>query len=1001
MKGDVHIEIGSGQFQHWPEAIQVDVRPAPGIDVVADATCLPFDSEVTKGVYCSHLLEHLSYADGLLFLKESYRIMKKGSRLEISCPDFSALCRIYLLTQNLEHRIGDLDRLASTFYGNQSHWSDFHRSGYDYDLLSHQLLKTGFSRITRLPSAERIGNLREKKARELYELRVEAFKPIRRTGKRQISTEVQGLIWGSEAEYLKANARAVASRNALINRLSKSLSDPLSVLLQLYMMRGDLQQAFPEVLAGDYGRLVEWAGNTVDDRVDQDYRRLMRYAEWYKSSPWVELARIREALARTADEKDSVQRKLGEIREALARTADEKDSVQRKLGEIREALARTADEKDSVQRKLGEIREALARTADEKDSVQRKLGEIEGSLGWQLILGYRQLLVEKLPPKSLRRRILEMLFSQTMMMARLVASRKNAAPPASHHISRKAFMALPLNKQYQIFLASDPPDQVRIPKLRLEIAKMFKKPLVSIVMPVFETDDRCLRAAIESVRCQIYENWELCIVDDSSTRQSVARTLDYYRKLDHRVKVSFLRKRSGIAQASNAAIELAMGEFVAFLDHDDQLTDQALYEVVKCVNEHPDAHIIYSDEDKIDVDDKRIDPFFKPDWSPDLFLSMNYIPHFIVYRRSLLEELGSFRAGFEGSQDYDLALRAVERTNQIYHVSKSIYSWRMTPTSTALSLSAKPTAREAAKQALAQALERRGIHGGILDGYNQWYRVKYIPKGDSLVSIIIVTHDNPNLLKTCIESVQKKTAYRNFEIVVVDHDSRKPETLDYLRSLGHRIIRFEDEFNFAKFNNSASSTARGRYLLFLNDDTEAMQADWLGEMVGILDTRNDVACVGAKLLYPDGRIQHASVVLGLGGTAGHPFRGMPNAEPGYFGLAHMIRNCSAVTAACMLVRRDVFKAVGGFDERLVVGGNDVDLCIRMRKAGYQIVYNPYAVLYHREGATRGKAFPSSDYNYFIKKLRDDIANGDPFYNKNLSTESEHACYLINPRLLGF
>jgi hypothetical protein len=277
-----------------------DVRANPGKDVVADATCLRFASEVAEGIYCSHLIERLSYTDGLLLLKEFYRIMKKGLRLEISCPDLSALCRIYLLTQDLEHKIGDVDKLASAFYGAQVHSADFHRSGYDYDLLSRLLAKTGFSSITRLTSAEGIGDLRVKRPRQLCELRVEALKPIRRTGKTRISVEEQGVKWTNETEYLKAE---LASRNALIDKLLRSFSDPLSVLLQLYVTRNDLQQASPEVRTGNYGRLMEWAKDTVENRVDQEYPRLMRYAEWYRSSPWYGLLRARQALLRSEEEK--------------------------------------------------------------------------------------------------------------------------------------------------------------------------------------------------------------------------------------------------------------------------------------------------------------------------------------------------------------------------------------------------------------------------------------------------------------------------------------------------------------------------------------------------------------------------------------------------------------------------------------------------------------------------------------------------------------------------
>lgn len=391
----------------------------------------------------------------------------------------------------------------------------------------------------------------------------------------------------------------------------------------------------------------------------------------------------------------------------------------------------------------------------------------------------------------------------------------------------------------------------------------------------------------------------------------------------------------------------------------------------------------FTDEDRINFEGERTGPFFKPDWSPDLLLSMNYFAHLLVLRRSLLEEIGGFRSGFEGSQDYDLVLRATERTSWIYHVPRVVYSWRMSSTSTASSLASKPYARAAAKRALGEALERREVRGEVLDGYNYWYRVKYTPTGDSIVSVIIITHDNPGLLRRCLTSVKRLTSYRNFEVILVDHESRNQETLSYLRSLDYPIIRYEGEFNFSKISNLATKAAKGRYLLFLNDDIEVLEPNWLSEMVGILDNRNDVGAVGAKLLYPNGRIQHAGVILGLGGTAGHPFRGNDDSDPCYFGFPHVIRNCIAATAACMLVRKELFDALGGFDEKLAVGGNDVDLCVRMRKASYRVVYTPYAVLRHCEGATRKGPFPLSDYSYFISKLRNDIRAGDPYYHPSL------------------
>jgi GT2 family glycosyltransferase len=525
-----------------------------------------------------------------------------------------------------------------------------------------------------------------------------------------------------------------------------------------------------------------------------------------------------------------------------------------------------------------------------------------------------------------------------------------------------------------------------------EIDRFLRKPTISILMPVYNPDPKWLTEAIESVRAQIYPNWELCIADDLSADTLRKIILDYARQ-DNRIKVTFLERHEGIAGATAQALSIANGQFIGFLDHDDKFAEDALFEVARVLNVRPELDFIYTDEDIIDEHGHRVDPFFKPNWSPDLLLTMNYVPHLVVYRKEVLLEVGSVRKGFDGAQDYDLALRVTERSNRIGHVAKPVYSWRRTRESTASSLAAKPFARDAAKKALKEAMDRRGVEAEVLDGYNQWYRIKYRLRNYPLISIIIVSHDRPDLLKACLESIRAKTSYKNYEIIVVDHRSEKRKTMEYLRSLACKVIRYDEEFNFAKINNFASERANGNYLLFLNDDTEVIESGWVEEMVSILESRADVGIVGVKLLYRDMRIQHAGVVLGCGGSAGHPFRGIPDSHSTYFGFAHIIRNCIAVTAACMMIKRQLFDRLKGFDVSLTVGGNDVDLCIRAYELGYLTVYTPYSVLYHLEGSTR-RAFPLSDYEYFTKKW-EKLLRCDPFYNLNLSLESEDKLYTLN------
>ena len=383
------------------------------------------------------------------------------------------------------------------------------------------------------------------------------------------------------------------------------------------------------------------------------------------------------------------------------------------------------------------------------------------------------------------------------------------------------------------------------------------------------------------MRQQLYPYWELCLVDDASTAAHIATLLQSLAASDSRIKLKLLTANEGISGASNHALSLATGEFVGPLDHDDMLAPDALYEVAVRLNADPSIDFVYTDHDIRDLEGHRRAPFFKPDWSPDLLLSMNYITHLCVYRRSLVERVGGFRKGLEGSQDYDLLLRLTEQTQRIAHIAKPLYSWCQAPTSVSSDPQSKPYAHEAGRRALQDALVRRGIAGEVLDGYGApyRYRVKRRIIGEPLVSIIIPTRDNRRLLERCLESLDARTAYRRFEIIVVDNESREPDTVDYLNHLRHRVVPFPGPFDFAEMNNVAAATARGEHLLFLNDDTEIMTADWLEAMLEH-SQRAEVGVVGPRLLFPNDTIQHAGVVVGIMGKAGHAFWGLPGRSPG-------------------------------------------------------------------------------------------------------------------------
>jgi len=540
---------------------------------------------------------------------------------------------------------------------------------------------------------------------------------------------------------------------------------------------------------------------------------------------------------------------------------------------------------------------------------------------------------------------------------------------------------------YQLWLARNEPNDEDLKAHRNESQSFPYRPKISIITPVWDTDKRWLELAVNSVLNQAYANWELCLVDDASGQPHIKGMLRGYAGKDDRIKVKFLTENLGIAGASNQAIALASGEFVGFLDHDDELRPDALYEVVKLLNRDRGLDLIYSDEDRIDARGNRMQPFFKPDWSPDLLMSMNYICHFTVIRKEIIDNLDGFRGGFEGSQDYDLVLRVTEKSQKIAHISKPLYSWRIIPGSTAASFGAKPYAHDAAIKALSDSLDRRGIPGHIIQFTPGRYRVKYAITNEPLVSIIIPTRNNYKKLARCISSIESKTTYKNYELIIIDHDSKDSKTVAYLSTLSHKVIRYTGKFNFSAINNLGVGAARGEHIVFLNDDTEVIEPGWLAAMLEH-SQRREVGMVGALLLYQRGsqfagKIQHAGAILGIR-VAGHAFKHTPVNESDYLSLHRVIRNCSAVTAACAMMRKDLFLEMGGFNNSLPVAFNDIDLCLRLRDKGYLIIYTPFSVLYHEEGGTRGDGHPPEDETNMLSRWSDVISKGDPYYNRNLT-----------------
>ncbi|MGZ5004258.1 MAG: glycosyltransferase [Chthoniobacterales bacterium] len=519
--------------------------------------------------------------------------------------------------------------------------------------------------------------------------------------------------------------------------------------------------------------------------------------------------------------------------------------------------------------------------------------------------------------------------------------------------------------------------------MRAEAKKFAYAPLFSIITPVFNTPNEWLQMAVDSVRAQVYGNWELLLIDDASTNAQTIECLQSLTSNDARIRLVRREKNGGISVASNDGIKAASGEWIGLLDHDDALEPDALFHGVKLLQKIRDADLIYSDEDKIT--DAGLDaPFLKPDWSPDFFLSYNYLCHFTIFRRSLVEQVGGFRSEFDGAQDYDLFLRIIEKTQRIHHIPRVLYHWRRTATSTADNIRRKPEALEAGRKAILEHLQRRGEAGYVaIDWRTHGYWVKREIKHARKISIIIGTRDRIPLLARCIETLIAKTSYREYEIVIVDNDSASDEARHYFMHTLHRVLRYDGPFNFSAMNNFAVEQTDSPWLLFLNNDVEIIESEWLTAMVEHVQ-RPEVGAVGVRLLYPNETIQHAGVVMGVGGIAEHAFKNFGAEDPGVCRQLQVTRNYSAVTGACLLTRREVFDEVGGFDEaQLPVTFSDVDLCLKMRRAGYLIVYTPFAKLIHHESATRHRSAEPRESDVIRQRWGDVLAR-DPYYNPNLS-----------------
>ena len=549
---------------------------------------------------------------------------------------------------------------------------------------------------------------------------------------------------------------------------------------------------------------------------------------------------------------------------------------------------------------------------------------------------------------------------------------------------------VPYGPWYEAYI----PDETELEKQRHH--RFSSAPLISVAVPAYRTPETFLRQMIDSLLAQTYGNWELCIANGSPDDEQMKQVLAEYTQRDSRIRVQELKENLGIAGNTNAALAMTEGEFAGILDHDDLLAPNALYEIALALEKDPELDAVYTDEDKVTTDlSEHFQPHLKPDFNLDLLRSNNYICHFFVARQSVIRKAGGFRQEFDGAQDHDFIFRCVEEAGKIGHVPEILYHWRTHKASTADNPASKMYAFEAGRRAIEAHLKRTGTEGTVTHTPDLgFFRVQYPVHGEPLVSIIIPNKDEKEALHACIASIKEKTKYQNYEIIIVENNSTSEEIFAYYEELKKdpkiRVIRWEKEFNYSAINNYGARYANGEYLLFLNNDVTVITEGWLTEMLGMCQ-RREVGAVGVKLLYPDDTIQHAGCVIGIGGIAGHMFVNMPANRTGYLHKASILQDMSAVTAACMMMKKAAFEEVGGFTEELSVAFNDVDLCLKVRETGRLIVYDPYVQLYHMESKTRGAEDSQEKVRRFQEEIEyirchwiDILKKGDPYYNKNLS-----------------
>jgi O-antigen biosynthesis protein len=764
---------------------------------------------------------------------------------------------------------------------------------------------------------------------------------------------------------------------------------------------------FPEAM--DLFWQLQKQGDQGDSLITESFSPDLTCKSWILQD-WIDFQQISTAQRQATTRVNQAQQQLELTNAELATTQQQLESTNAELATTQQQLESTNAELATTQQQLELTNAELATTQQQLEDNEYKFNEVEQQtqIAQMQADQFRHLITAMETSKFWKLRTLWLNFKQKnqlggtdILYQNYLLSNYSQPIDDSAATNYNSQRTRANTAQYSLWLEEKYPNAGKLSKIKLKCQSLDYQPLISIIMPVYNPEADFLDQAIASVIQQVYSNWELCIADDASTKPQVKEILETYAGQDDRIKVVFRPENGHICRASNSAIEIATGEYVALLDHDDLLAPHALARVAELLNQHPEADFIYSDEDKVDHNNVHQDHFFKPDWCPDSFLSRMYTCHLGIYRRSLVNEIGNFRVGFEGSQDYDLVLRLSEKTDKIFHIPDILYHWRIHLESMAGGSNAKPYTVNAAQKALAEALVRRDEPGAIIakPNYPGVYTVRYQIKAPKLVSIIIPTKDLPDLLDVCLKSIFSLTTYPHYEVIVIDNGSTEAKTqkcFNYWQqqeSDRFKCYRYDVPFNYSQLNNYGASKAQGDYLLLLNNDTKVVSPDWLEAMVEQAQ-RPSIGAVGSLLLYPDDTIQHAGVVLGLGGVAGHSHKHFHASNPGYISQLAAINNYSAVTAACLMCRKEVFEEVGGLEEKLAIAFNDIDFCLKIISRGYRNIHLPHVVLYHYESKSRGyedtpdkQARFAQEVNY-MKQKWSHICDRDPCYNPNLTKYRE-------------